>query len=51
MNDLLLRNVRPMAGETCDVLIRDGKLPVSGVLKQSRAWPWKTAATLSSSPA
>lgn len=26
MNDLLLRNIRPMAGETCDMLIRDGKI-------------------------
>ncbi len=26
MNNLLLRNVRPMAGETCDILIRDGKI-------------------------
>lgn len=26
MNNLLLRNVRPMAGETCDVMIRDGKI-------------------------
>ncbi|MBO1026420.1 amidohydrolase family protein [Ochrobactrum sp. SD129] len=26
MNDLLLRNIRPMAGERCDMLIRDGKI-------------------------
>jgi len=26
VNDLLLRNVRPMAGETCDILVRDGKI-------------------------
>ncbi|TXI07009.1 MAG: cytosine deaminase [Rhizobium sp.] len=26
MTNLLLRNVRPMAGETCDILIRDGKI-------------------------
>lgn len=26
MNDLLLRNIRPMAGEHCDMLIRDGKI-------------------------
>ena len=26
MNDLLLRNIRPMAGESCDLLVRDGKI-------------------------
>ncbi len=26
MHDLLLRNVRPMAGESCDILIKDGKI-------------------------
>ncbi|MDR6758037.1 cytosine deaminase [Mycoplana sp. BE70] len=26
MHDLLLRNVRPMAGERCDILIKDGKI-------------------------
>src|SRR6478736_10346098 len=26
MHDLLLRNVRPMAGESCDILIRHGKI-------------------------
>lgn len=26
MTDLLLRNIRPMAGESCDMLIRDGKI-------------------------
>lgn len=26
MNNLLLKNVRPMAGDTCDMLIRDGKI-------------------------
>jgi len=26
MTDLLLRNVRPMAGETCDMLIKNGKI-------------------------
>lgn len=26
MHDLLLRNVRPMAGENCDILIKDGKI-------------------------
>lgn len=26
MNNLLLRNVRPMAGENCDILIKDGKI-------------------------
>lgn len=26
MNDLLLRNIRPMAGERCDMLIRHGKI-------------------------
>jgi cytosine deaminase len=26
MNNLLLRNVRPLAGGTCDILIRDGKI-------------------------
>ncbi len=26
MHDLLLRNIRPMAGESCDMLVRDGKI-------------------------
>ena len=26
MHDLLLRNVRPMAGESCDILIKNGKI-------------------------
>lgn len=26
MHDLLLRNVRPMAGESCDVLVKNGKI-------------------------
>lgn len=26
MNNMLLRNVRPMAGENCDILIKDGKI-------------------------
>jgi cytosine deaminase len=26
MNNLLLKNIRPMAGDTCDMLIRDGKI-------------------------
>ena len=26
MTNLLLRNVRPMAGDSCDVLIKDGKI-------------------------
>ncbi|GAA5623405.1 N-isopropylammelide isopropyl amidohydrolase [Brucella sp. NBRC 12952] len=33
MNDLLLRNIRPMAGERCDMLIRDGKIAGFGQLE------------------
>lgn len=33
MNNLLLRNVRPMAGETCDILIRDGKIAGFGTFE------------------
>jgi cytosine deaminase len=33
MHDLLLRNVRPMAGENCDVLIRDGKIAGFGTFE------------------
>lgn len=30
MHDLLLRNIRPMAGETCDILIKGGKIAGRG---------------------
>ena len=30
MYDLLLRNVRPMAGEACDILIKGGKIAGCG---------------------
>ncbi len=33
MHDLLLRNVRPMAGESCDVLIKDGKIAGFGTFE------------------
>jgi cytosine deaminase len=33
MHDLLLRNVRPMAGENCDVLIKDGKIAGFGTFE------------------
>ncbi|MFK0166171.1 amidohydrolase family protein [Rhizobium sp. NPDC090279] len=33
MTNLLLRNVRPMAGETCDILIRDGKIAGFGTFE------------------
>ena len=33
MIDLLLRNIRPMAGERCDMLIRDGKIAGFGQLE------------------
>lgn len=33
MHDLLLRNVRPMAGESCDVLIKDGKIAGFGMFE------------------
>ena len=33
MHNLLLRNVRPMAGETCDILIQDGKIASFGTFE------------------
>jgi cytosine deaminase len=33
MHDLLLRNVRPMTGENCDVLIKDGKIAGFGTFE------------------
>lgn len=33
MHDLLLRNVRPMAGESCDILIKDGKIAGFGTFE------------------
>lgn len=33
MHDLLLRNVRPMAGESCDVLIKGGKIAGFGTFE------------------
>lgn len=33
MTNLLLRNVRPMAGETCDILVRDGKIAAFGLFE------------------
>jgi cytosine deaminase len=33
MHDLLLRNVRPMAGESCDILINDGKIAGFGTFE------------------
>jgi cytosine deaminase len=33
MHDLLLRNVRPMAGENCDILVKDGKIAGFGTFE------------------
>ncbi|KQZ48740.1 cytosine deaminase [Rhizobium sp. Root149] len=39
MHDLLLRNVRPMAGESCDILIRNGKIAGFGTFEADGAMP------------
>lgn len=39
MPDLLLRNVRPMAGETCDILIRDGRIAGLGHFEPEPGMP------------
>ncbi|MHA6642716.1 amidohydrolase family protein [Mesorhizobium sp. A623] len=39
MTDLLLRNVRPMAGETCDILIRDGRIAGLGHFEPQPGMP------------
>ncbi len=39
MNDLLLRNVRPMAGDNCDILIRDGKIAGFGKFEAEPGMP------------
>ena len=44
MNDLLLRNVRPMAAATCDILIKDGRIAAFGQFSQNLAHLWKMAA-------
>jgi cytosine deaminase len=33
MHDLLLRNVRPLAGENCDILVKDGKIAGFGTFE------------------
>jgi cytosine deaminase len=39
MTDLLLRNVRPMAGETCDILIQDGRIAGLGHFEPQPGMP------------
>lgn len=39
MHDLLLRNVRPMAGESCDILIRNGKIAGFGTFEADGGMP------------
>ena len=39
MHDLLLRNVRPMAGEACDILIRNGKISGFGTFDAEPGMP------------
>lgn len=39
MSDLLLRNVRPMAGDSCDVLIKNGKIAGFGTFEAEPGIP------------
>lgn len=39
MHDLLLRNVRPMAGEACDILIKNGKISGFGAFDAEPGMP------------